>query len=81
MGEANALVSRSRQFTSKKLFQRAGQIYQQQFSNDDKSIIATFELVTLTGWVPDESQQKPMRPGSARNSLLEYLKSDVNKEG
>ena len=81
MGEANALVSRSRQFTSKKLFQRAGQIYQQQFSNDDKSIIATFELVTLTGWVPDESQQKPMRPGSARNSLLEYLKSDMNKEG
>ncbi|MFN0024656.1 MAG: methyltransferase domain-containing protein [Parvularculaceae bacterium] len=28
-----------------------------------------FDLVTLTGWAPHESQQIPLRPGSARQSL------------
>ena len=27
---------------------------------------ATFELVWLSGWAPHESQQKPLRPGSAQ---------------
>lgn len=76
MGEANALVSRSRQFTSLKLFQRAEQIYHQEFATDDGKIIATFELITLTGWVPDKSQQKPLRPGTAKNSLANYVRSD-----
>ena len=81
MGEANALVSRSKNFTSLKLFQRAEQIYQQQFSNDDGKIIATFELITITGWVPDKSQQKPLRPGSAKNSLANYVKSKGPNKG
>ena len=77
MGAANALISRSRQFTPGSLFQRAGEIYEQQFSTADGRISATFELVTLTGWVPDKSQQKPMRPGSAKNALVDYLASDT----
>ena len=76
MGEANALNSRSRKFTSAKLFQRAGEIYEQEFATEDGRITATFELVTLTGWVPDESQQKPLRPGSAQNALADYVASD-----
>jgi SAM-dependent methyltransferase len=28
-----------------------------------------FDLVTLTGWAPHESQQKPLKPGSAEYSL------------
>lgn len=28
-----------------------------------------FDLVTLTGWAPHESQQKPLKPGSAKYSL------------
>ena len=80
MGEANALVLRSRKFTSLKLFQRAEQIYKQQFANRTGKIIATFELITLTGWAPDESQQKPLRPGSAMNSLANYIKRDLSLE-
>ena len=73
MGGANALISRSRQFTPARLFQRAGEIYEQEFSRQDGRILATFELVTLTGWVPDERQQKPLRPGSAKYALADYL--------
>jgi len=33
-----------------------------------------FDLIYLTGWAPHESQQKPMKPGSARASLEEAVK-------
>lgn len=32
-----------------------------------------FDLVTLTGWSPHESQQKPLAPGSAKASLAEAV--------
>ena len=34
-------------------------------------IRATFDLVFLTGWAPDDSQQQPLRPGSACMPLAE----------
>jgi SAM-dependent methyltransferase len=34
---------------------------------------ATFETVYLTGWTPHESQQQPLRPGSAKARLAEAL--------
>jgi SAM-dependent methyltransferase len=36
-------------------------------------IRATFSLVWLSGWAPHVSQQKPLKPGSARVSLAEIL--------
>ncbi|MEQ1931534.1 MAG: methyltransferase domain-containing protein [Parvularculaceae bacterium] len=35
----------------------------------------TFDLVTITGWAPHESQQKPMAPGSAAHSLKKALEN------
>lgn len=32
-----------------------------------------FEIVVMTGWVPHESQQKPLKPGSARTSMAEAV--------
>ncbi len=38
---------------------------------------ARFQIVTLTGWAPAPTQQRPMRPGSAKASLADaILKSD-----
>ncbi len=34
---------------------------------------AQFDLVTLTGWAPHESQQKPLAPGSAKAALAEAV--------
>ena len=34
---------------------------------------ATFELVWLSGWTPHASQQKPLRPGSAKVRLADAL--------
>jgi SAM-dependent methyltransferase len=73
MGEANPMTDRSRRFTPPSLFQRAEAIYKAEFANSDEQLIATFEQIFLTGWAPDESQQKPLRPGSAKIRLADAL--------
>ena len=39
----------------------------------DGRVRATFEIVWLSGWAPHESQQKPLRPGSAKTRLADAL--------
>jgi SAM-dependent methyltransferase len=74
MGASNMLSERRRTPVTRELLLRAAEIYQQRFGLPDGRIPATFEIVTLTGWVPHESQQKPLRPGSAKTSLKDALK-------
>ena len=39
----------------------------------DSRIAATMEIVWMVGWSPHESQQKPLKPGSAQISLSKFL--------
>ena len=73
MGEGNALNDRQRIPTKRAVFQRAGEIYSDHFATNDGRIPATFEIIYLTGWAPSDTQQKPLRPGSATHSLAEAL--------
>lgn len=73
MGETNALAARHRAAPPRAFFARAAQLYAESFPAEDGRIAATFELVFLTGWSPHESQQKPLRPGSAAARLAEAL--------
>lgn len=79
MGMANMLSERSRKPTSARLFFRAAEIYADRFSDPDKRIRATFDVVYLSGWKPHESQQKPLRPGSAKASLADALKDQTGR--
>ncbi|MET3615876.1 SAM-dependent methyltransferase [Rhizobium aquaticum] len=74
MGMANPLTGRSRRPPGRKLFVRAGEIYAERFSDPDGRIRATFSIIYVSGWAPHESQQKPLRPGSAKISLASVLK-------
>ena len=74
MGMQNILRDRSRKPVSKRLFLRAAEIYAERFSDPDGRIRATFSVIWLSGWAPHESQQKPLKPGSAKASLAEALK-------
>lgn len=76
MGEANAMDGRIRHFTPKGLIIRMSQTYAESFGDEDGRIPATFEIVTLTGWAPAESQPKPLRPGSATHRLADILGTD-----
>ena len=72
MGATSTLEQRSA-FASRNLFQRCEEIYFERFSDADGKIRATAELVFLSGWKPHESQQKPLKPGSAKASLSDFL--------
>ena len=71
MGETNVLTERRP--LSRRVLARALEIYAERFSRPDGRIAATFEIVTMTGWAPHESQQKPLRPGSAKMRLAGAL--------
>lgn len=73
MGETNALAARLRRFTGRAVLGRAATVYAQHFPDGDDRIRATFEMVYLTGWKPHDSQQKPLRPGSAAARLADAL--------
>ena len=79
MGETNSLIGRIKHPTRRRMFDRAHQIYAEYFSTDQGRLAATFELVCLTGWSPDDSQQKPLRPGSAQMRLADALDTKEGK--
>lgn len=74
MGASNALVARIKAPSRRELFLRAAKIYAERFSDPDGRIRATFELIFVSGWAPHESQQKPLRPGSAKMRLEDALR-------
>ncbi len=73
MGATNALPDRDRHPAGRKLFLRAAEIYAERFSDPDGRIRATFDIISLSGWAPHESQQKPAKRGSAEVSLAAVL--------
>ncbi|MBM1173980.1 methyltransferase domain-containing protein [Microvirga arabica] len=83
MGLTNALNDRRRTPLRRATLIRTAEIYAERFGEPDGRIPATFEIVWLSGWTPHESQQKPLRPGSAKVRLADALgvKEGVPKPG
>jgi SAM-dependent methyltransferase len=73
MGATNALTERSRKPLAKKTIARAAEIYAERFADSDGRLRATFDVLWLSGWAPHESQQKPLKPGSAKTRLADAL--------
>lgn len=73
MGMASPLTARSRLPVSRRFFLRAAEIYAERFSDPDGRVRATFSVIYLSGWAPHESQQKPLKPGSAKQRLSTAL--------
>ncbi|MEP4768611.1 MAG: methyltransferase domain-containing protein [Roseibium sp.] len=75
MGATSVLKDRSRVPLSRSVLFRAAEIYAEDYADTDGRIRASFALVTLSGWAPHESQQKPLKPGSAKSRLADALKT------
>ncbi len=73
MGATNVLNERQRRPLRRATFRRLGEIYAERFADADGRLRATFEIVWLSGWAPHESQQKPLKPGSAQQRLAAAL--------
>jgi hypothetical protein len=73
MGASNVLTVRRRVPVTRGLLLRAAEVYAQRFSLPNGRIPATFEIITMTAWVPHDSQPKPLAPGSAKVRLADAL--------
>ena len=80
MGAANALHMRAKRPLSRKTLACVDEIYRERFAKGDR-IVASFEIVTLTGWSPHESQQQPLRPGTAEARLADALGTVEHRTG
>ncbi|MCB1504413.1 MAG: methyltransferase domain-containing protein [Hyphomicrobiaceae bacterium] len=81
MGASNMLHARRRTPLRRDVLALAAQIYAERFARDDGRVIATFEVLTVTAWAPDPSQQKPLKPGSAAMRLADALGTHEHPAG
>lgn len=73
MGETNAGVNRNPAVPPRTFWPEVARLYHERFAGADGRIPATFQAIFLLGWAPHESQQQPLRPGSARSRLADAL--------
>ena len=75
MGASNSLAARSRKPLRRDTLARAIEIYSERFRTAEGRVRATFEILYLSGWAPHDTQQKPLKPGSAAMRLADALKT------
>jgi SAM-dependent methyltransferase len=73
MGATNVLMDRRRRALKRATLLRMAEIYTERFADPDGRVRATVDLVWVSGWAPHESQQQPLKPGSARSRLADAL--------
>ena len=81
MGETNAVAARTMGFTGRSVLFDTAARYAALYADADGRIPATFQILYLAGWAPHESQQKPLRPGSAKSRLADALETDEHPAG
>ena len=72
MGAQNPLHARSRGLMHPRLLARALSELET-YKDDEGKLSVSFDIISLSGWAPHESQQKPLKPGSAKVSLKDVL--------
>jgi SAM-dependent methyltransferase len=72
-GWANAMTEHAPGLMRRDVLAQASALYEQNFSGDDGRLRATFQFIWMTGWAPHESQQQPLKPGSAKMRLADAL--------
>lgn len=74
MGETNAVLARRKVPMRRDLLFHAAALYAERHAEPDGRIAASFQVLYLAGWSPHESQQQPLKPGSAEARLADALK-------
>ena len=73
MAESQALNLADPSRLTRATLARAQHIYAEKFSDPDGRIRASFSLAWLLGWAPDQSQPRPLKPGSAKTKMADAL--------
>ena len=90
MGVANSLSARRKTFTPRTLFAEVERLWKEEGKEEgqtgqkgqtgEKETSETFEVIYLTAWTPADDQQRPMRPGTAEQSLIATLDAKGEEE-
>lgn len=81
LGGGNVLTARSKAPLSRRTLGHAEELYRARYGTPDGKVTATFEFVFMSGWAPHESQQKPLKPGSAQARLADALHTEERPAG
>lgn len=79
IGLTNTLAARDKTMLTRNWQAALDASYKTHFAREDGKLKASFEIVWMTGWAPHESQQKPLKPGSAKMRLADALKTQEKK--
>lgn len=72
LGETNCLLAARSHYAGRGFLKELDAHYLER--TDTGKIISPYELIWMSGWVPHDSQQKPLKPGSAKMKLSDALK-------
>jgi len=72
IGETNSLAAYKGHYPGREFAQRLKNHYPER--DDQDRFVCDFEILWIAGWVPHASQQKPLKPGSAKTKLSDVLK-------
>jgi len=75
LGLTNVLMQGAGRSLNRDIIARLEEIYKDRYPAPNGRISATFEIIYMTGWAPHDSQQKPLKPGSASVRLADALKT------
>ncbi len=81
MGETSIMADRRRTGLRRDTLSRTAEIYARSFPAAGGRIMATFEIVFLTGWRPAADQPRPLRPGTATHRLAQALGVEEHSAG
>ena len=73
LGASNPLADHPARLATRNLIAAASNAYETIAADPDGRVRATLEIVWLSGWSAHESQQQPLKPGSAEISLTQVL--------
>ncbi|MEP1230647.1 MAG: SAM-dependent methyltransferase [Litorimonas sp.] len=73
LGLSNTLTARTKRPLPKIYPSQAANSYSAHFSRPDGKLQCQFEILWMCGWAPHDSQQKPLKPGSAKMRLGDAL--------
>lgn len=73
IGETNCLVAAQWRYAGRNYLDQLEAHYLE--TTGDKKFSVVFDLIWMSGWAPHASQQKPLKPGSAKTRLSDALKT------
>ncbi|CAN1528983.1 BioC, biotin biosynthesis protein BioC [Rhabdaerophilaceae bacterium] len=74
MGQSAVAMHRSQApGLTRAILLRTAELYAKRYADGDGRLRATIDVVWMSGWSPHESQQQPLKPGSAKTRLADAL--------